>query len=135
VLGVTARMLTAMLAGKATLVTWTDLQAQRSSGRLPDCQVLDARDFLQDVDSTNSRTSLPHTWDVTSDSIAAVGACALGADELVLLKSCDVPNHPSQEPSPQALAVAGYVDRYFPTAIGSFAGRVRMVNLRRFAAD
>jgi 5-(aminomethyl)-3-furanmethanol phosphate kinase len=135
VLGVTARMLAAMLAGKAALATSAEIQSQRSAGRLPDCQVLDARNSLLEVESTSRVTRLPHTWDVTSDSIAALVACALEADELVLLKSCDFPNHPSQEPPPQALAAAAYVDRYFPTAIASFAGRVRMVNLRSFAAD
>lgn len=135
VLGVTARMLAAMLPGKPTLATWADVQARRSSTCLPDCQVLDTRNCLLEVESTSPLTQLPHTWDVTSDSIAAVVACALGADELVLLKSCDVPIHALQEPSPRALAAAGYVDRYFPTAIASFAGRVRMVNFRRIAAD
>jgi 5-(aminomethyl)-3-furanmethanol phosphate kinase len=34
--------------------------------------------------------ALPHSWDVTSDSIAAFVAGALGADRLVLIKPADV---------------------------------------------
>jgi 5-(aminomethyl)-3-furanmethanol phosphate kinase len=135
VLGVTARLLAATLAGKATLATWADVQAQRSSGRLPDCQVLDARSFLFDIEAAAPLTSLPHTWDVTSDSIAAWVACGLAADELVLLKSRDPPGNPAVTSPPHALAAVGYVDRYFPTAVALFAGRVQMVNLRRFAPD
>jgi acetylglutamate kinase len=34
---------------------------------------------------------LPHSWDITSDSIAAFIAGALGAGELILLKPVDGP--------------------------------------------
>ena len=34
---------------------------------------------------------LPHSWDITSDSIAAFIAGALGASELILLKPVDGP--------------------------------------------
>jgi 5-(aminomethyl)-3-furanmethanol phosphate kinase len=128
-LGVTARLLEALLAGRSPRITFTDLQKQQTANRLPDCCVLDARDFLLDIESTASLTSLPPTWDVTSDSIAAWVACALAADELVLLKSDDPPGDQSLD----ALALAQYVDRYFPTAVASFAGTVRMVNLRGFS--
>jgi aspartokinase-like uncharacterized kinase len=131
-LGVTARLLEALLAGRAPRTSFSDLQEQRAANRLPACSVLDARDFLVEVESTAPLTSLPHTWDVTSDSIAAWVACALAADELVLLKSGEPPRDPSGQPSLSALATAGYVDRYFPTAVGPFPGSVRMVNLRAF---
>src|SRR5262245_29748479 len=73
-LGVTARLLAATLGGKAALATWAAIHTQRSARRLPDCRVLDVRDFLQDAESP--LLSLPHTWAVTSDSIAAVVARA-----------------------------------------------------------
>ena len=50
------------------------------------------------------------TWDVTSDSLAAWLALRLGADELVLVKSCTVP----AGAPPAELAAAGIVDRAFP---------------------
>ena len=53
---------------------------------------------------------LPPSWDVTSDSIAAWAAIQLHATELVLLKSCDVPNATTEE-----LASLGIVDRHLPT--------------------
>jgi hypothetical protein len=59
---------------------------------------------------------LPHSWDVTSDSIA---------DELVLLKS-SLPDHAA---TLEQAADAGYVDRYFPAAAATLP-QVRCVNLR-----
>lgn len=51
-------------------------------------------------------TRLPCNWDTTSDSIAGRLAAALGADELVLLKSA----LPAATTELSALAAAGYVD-------------------------
>lgn len=53
---------------------------------------------------------LPHTWDVTSDSIAAWVATKWGAEQLILLKSIELPDGTDLK---QAEA-AGLVDRYFP---------------------
>lgn len=55
---------------------------------------------------------LPHTWEVTSDSLSAIAAHRLHANELVLFKSC-----PSPVPATFGRAAAdGLVDAYFPTA-------------------
>ena len=135
VLGITARLLATVLGERSPLTTWADVQSARSANRLPACHVLDLKDFIHEIEATAPLTSLPHTWDVTSDSIAAGVACALAADELVLLKSCDAPGDGSTEPPFHALAAAGYVDRSFPTAIALFVGRVRMVNLRGFVDE
>jgi hypothetical protein len=70
------------------------------------------------------RESLPHTWDVTSDSIAALVAARLAADELVLLKS----TLSAGNGSANELAAAGLVDAHFPRVCGSLD--VRIVNLR-----
>lgn len=60
---------------------------------------------------------LPETWDLTSDSIAAVVASEVAADELVILKSC----LPSE-------AATDYFDPLFSDYVKTDATRV--VNLR-----
>src|SRR4030095_14560394 len=87
--------------------------------------ILDPRRFLNEVEPQARGDVLPHTWSVTTDSIAARLAEVLGADELVLLKSADPP------PSATLADLAGgYVDGHFPTAAANIAC-VRYVNLRR----
>lgn len=54
--------------------------------------------------------SLPRTWGLTSDSIAAVAARRLGLAGVCLLKSCEVPADASAE----QLAAAGIVDAEWP---------------------
>jgi dihydroneopterin aldolase len=54
--------------------------------------------------------SIPESWDVTSDSLAAWLARRLGADRLVLVKSVAVP----LALDPERLAAEGKVDAAFP---------------------
>jgi 5-(aminomethyl)-3-furanmethanol phosphate kinase len=69
---------------------------------------------------------LPHSWDVTSDSMAVRVAAVARAKELALLKSRDW-----QGTDWEAAARAGLVDRHFPRAIKQAADlQVRVVNLR-----
>ncbi|MBC8354102.1 MAG: uridylate kinase [Planctomycetes bacterium] len=68
---------------------------------------------------------LPHSWDVTSDSIAAYIASELRAQELVLLKSTLLPVNTNRSQA----AEAGLVDAHFPQAAPA-AQSVRWVNLR-----
>jgi aspartokinase-like uncharacterized kinase len=75
-------------------------------------------------DDEHRPAALPHTWDVTSDSIAARAAEVLGGD-LILLKSADPP--PGDV---AAWAAAGYVDRYFPTIVNRARLSVQAINLR-----
>lgn len=84
-------------------------------------QMFDVEPFLRA--EQGSAAALPCGWDVTSDSIAAHVASALGACEFILLKSA-LPDLDDQG----APKLAGYVDAYFPTA--SRALHVRAVNLR-----
>ena len=58
----------------------------------------------------NQPSPLPHTWDVTSDSIAAWVATQWGAEQLILLKSIELPDGMDLEQA----AAAGLVDGYFP---------------------
>jgi 5-(aminomethyl)-3-furanmethanol phosphate kinase len=68
---------------------------------------------------------LPHSWDVTSDSIAARLALLMDACEVVLLKS----SLPESRLTLQQAADTGYVDGYFPTAAAELQ-EIRCVNLR-----
>lgn len=57
-----------------------EVRAAHAAGAIP---VLAPHDWMRAVDA------LPHSWDVTSDSIAAYVAGELGAGELILLKAVD----------------------------------------------
>lgn len=68
---------------------------------------------------------LPASWDVTSDSIAAWVSLAWSAEELLLLKSVDLPTGmPLRE-----LSLKGFIDAYFPTFSESLP-RLTWCNLR-----
>ena len=87
-------------------------------------RVVDCHDFFRRNDLT------PHTWDVTSDSLAAVVASRTAARKLVLLKSVDIP------PMPWPIAAAnGWVDPYFPTAVAGATFDVVSLNFRRWLDD
>ena len=63
-----------------------------------------------------SERRLARNWDVTSDTIAAWLADALGAIGLVLVKSCDLPSAPADA---AALAAAGVVDPTLPVFLSA----------------
>ncbi|MFO0823265.1 MAG: hypothetical protein U0792_09110 [Gemmataceae bacterium] len=69
---------------------------------------------------------LPHSWEVTSDSIAARAAVVYGAERLVLLKSVDVPAGISWE----EIASKGWVDPHFPKVVANAAFPIEVVNFR-----
>lgn len=89
------------------------------------CTVVECFQFAQDDESRPGR--LPHTWAVTTDSIAARVAQVLGADRLVLLKSVDIP---SGTPWPIA-AERGWVDAYFPRIAAELRCPVDVQNFRQ----
>jgi aspartokinase-like uncharacterized kinase len=92
--------------------------------------VFDPRAFLKGPEPTVDGPRLPHSWEVTSDSIAARFAVSLRADELVLLKSVPPPSFgPITE-----LAESGYVDAFFPKAAETLAS-VRIVDLSSQLAE
>ena len=70
--------------------------------------------------------TLPQSWDVTSDSIAARIARLLECRELILLKSCPPPPDAIQL---ERAADSQYVDREFPR-FARDVPQVRFVNLR-----
>ena len=84
--------------------------------------VLDCHQFARDDDA------LPHTWAVTTDSIAARAAVVYGAARLILLKSIDIPSGMSWD----AAAASGWVDAHFPNVVAGAAFAVEAVNFRRW---
>jgi aspartokinase-like uncharacterized kinase len=87
--------------------------------------VLDCLAFAREDESRPG--ALPHTWAVTTDSIAARAAAVYGAERLVLLKSVDVPPG-----TPWAAAAdRGWVDVYFPKVAAELACPVEVVSFRR----
>ena len=125
-LGTTARLLAALHRPPLPLVaSFSALQGHLTCGEAMTL-VLDPRDFLTQHEPHLPGRPLAHTWDVTSDSIAARVAEALAADELVLLKSADPPPGATLD----NLAACGLVDTYFPRAAENIKNRVRLVNVR-----
>jgi aspartokinase-like uncharacterized kinase len=114
-----AQFLAAMLPGTAVAPRVHDPAALRRPGIIP---IVDASAFCREDEGRPG--SLPHSWRVTSDSVAARVAQVLGASELVLLKSAGPP-----EGDWEIAARAGYVDPYFPRAVRGVP-HVRAVNLR-----
>lgn len=64
--------------------------------------------------------TLPRSWGLSSDSIAAVAARRLGLPGVVLLKACDTPPDASAE----RLAAAGVVDSEWPRQVAGLPWRV-----------
>ena len=71
--------------------------------------LISARSFYH-RDTAISEARLPEDWRTTTDSIAALLAQTVDADELVLLKSCEVSN----EATLSELIARGVVDEAFP---------------------
>lgn len=75
--------------------------------------VLNVESYLRQAEPADA-DPLPHTWSVTSDSIAAWTAVRWSADELILLKSTGLP-----EDCPVGVATElGLVDEHFCHLVG-----------------
>jgi aspartokinase-like uncharacterized kinase len=83
-------------------------------------QILDSQAFFE------QDYTLPHSWKVSSDSLAALVAVRVRATQLILLKSCD--SFASENWT--LAAESGEVDVYFPEAIRSWTGKIQWVNFR-----
>ncbi len=82
-------------------------------GRVP---LLDLMSFvsIEESQAETGTAPLPHTWDVTSDSLAGWVAIRWPASRLVFMKSVELPAKESGW-SLQDSADAGLVDRHFPS--------------------
>jgi len=123
VMGVSARLLATRLPNCRWEATWDGLLRLLAVGDGRQPIIFSPVQFLQQVEANLPPRPLPHSWSVTSDSIAARIAQSLSAGELVLLKSSDPPDDAAYRPP--------YVDDFFAVAILGLP-RVRFVNLRRF---
>jgi hypothetical protein len=124
VMGVSARLLATLLPDCRWEDAWGGLLPRLGAGDGRQPIIFSPVQFLREVETDLPPRPLPHSWSVTSDSIAARIAQVLPAGELVLLKSADPPDDAAPRPP--------YVDEYFTTAALGL-NRVRFVNLRRFA--
>jgi aspartokinase-like uncharacterized kinase len=77
-----ARRIAAELEGAQLIHLRNEVETVHGAGKIP---VLAPHSWMRAADP------LPHSWDITSDSIAAFIAGALGAGELILLKPVDGP--------------------------------------------
>lgn len=123
-MSVAAHLLSTLIPGAEVAGRADDLRGH-SRGLL----VLDGYEFLQDDEGRPG--SLPHAWDVTSDSVAARAAVVGSAAQLILLKSVGLPPGTSW---PEA-AARGWVDPYFPTAVADAPFPVEAVDFRKWLGE
>ena len=106
-LDLTSHLVAAMLPHSVVIESLAECDSAWTLSQIP---ILSPRLFLLADDLRPD--PLPHSWDVTSDSIAARVAVRMGADELVLLKSVNIPS----DIDLNIMASYRVVDPSFPTA-------------------
>ena len=124
-MNVTAALLHQRLPGVHLLDDWQALRERVASASQQEATVFSVESFLKNVEPSLPGDSLPQTWAVSSDSIAARVAEVLAAEELVLGKSVSI----SPGSDWDQLADEGSVDAYFPEIAARLAV-IRWVNLR-----
>jgi aspartokinase-like uncharacterized kinase len=107
-----------------TLLASSHIPVSADRPAIPGIVLLDAHAFA--VADEGQAGCLPHTWDATSDSVAARVALVWRAQELVLLKSRDIPEGIAWDEA----ARQGWVDALFPALVSDTELRMRVVNLR-----
>jgi aspartokinase-like uncharacterized kinase len=118
-----SRVLATVLGQEVTVVQ--SLEACQQTWRQGTVPIIDVYDLLaRDEDGPDH---LPHSWSVTSDSVAARIALLSKARTLILLKSVTIP-HPIEW---SVAARQGFVDDYFPK-LADKGLSVRAVNLREW---
>ena len=129
----TARFLAELLPETPSVDDYSKLQERTQA---TGATIFDCYSFMREVESGLSGLTLPESWEVTSDSIAARLAIVLAAEELVLLKSASPPSGFSEESSwrgkilePDDRNQASIVDNFFHRIAGDVP-TVRIVNLR-----
>lgn len=117
-----ARMLAEILPAGQVTETLGGCVALWQAGRVP---ILDGYAFARADEGQPG--ALPHSWDVTSDSVALRVASVANAGRVILLKSADL----AADGDWLQASRAGFVDRYFPTLVaGAGDIEVSVVNFR-----
>ena len=128
-LSVNAFFLSRLLAGRRGIVS-AAVDEWPALWRNGDVPILDAYAFALADEARQDH--LPHSWDVTSDSLAARVALLLGARRLILLKSTP----PPKDADGLTTVPEGIVDRYFSHALkpkwANYSCHVEIVNLREW---
>lgn len=124
-LDLTARVLTTIVPALIVVERLERLAETWQAGLVP---VAAATAIVGQVEAESNRR-LPRSWDVTSDSIAALLARHLGCAELVLVKSAPLPPATDR----RRAAALGLVDPYFLEAARG-VDRVGYLNLRDASA-
>jgi 5-(aminomethyl)-3-furanmethanol phosphate kinase len=117
----TTILLAAFVPGTIAVERVDALRAIWASGSIP---VLAPRSVLSEI-ARSGQDSLPASWDVTSDTIAARIALHLAADRLILLKSAPLPAGTDR----QEAARLGLVDPMLPVVARALP-HVEYMNLR-----
>ena len=116
-MGLNGGLLAKLIPSSRLCPSLPQIQEAWRAGGIP---ILDPVPFIR-AEERRSRVRLPHSWEATSDSVAAWVAGRLGAEEVLLLKSTPPPRHEDIE----ELVEASYVDTCFP-------GITQAANLRCF---
>jgi aspartokinase-like uncharacterized kinase len=104
-LNITAGLLTRLLPRAVAIESLRDAE---DCWRRGECPVMRLPTWMKGPEADGA--VLPHSWDVTSDSLAAWLAIRWGGEELWLLKSIDLPERMTATNA----AREGLVDRFFP---------------------
>ncbi|WP_254509568.1 hypothetical protein [Anatilimnocola floriformis] len=121
-LSISAQVLQQILPEFSLVRSFHELRERAAAAVSPAVFVFDVQQFLREVEPQLPPESLPHTWEVRTDSIAARLVEVLDADELVILKSWPCPDPSEISISDfNSLRKDNFVDEYFP----KFAGRIR----------
>jgi aspartokinase-like uncharacterized kinase len=124
-LALNAHFLAGLICGASVIDNLGACASVWRAGRLP---ILDLYAFACTDEAEPGR--LTHSWDVTSDSLAARVAAVAGARRLVLLKSVTIPPGKSWEEAAQC----GHVDAAFPAVVQRARGlEVQAINWRAAA--
>ena len=121
-LALNAHVLAGLVPGGVVVEDWRTCHSGECQGRVP---ILDCYQFARADEGRPG--CLPHSWQVTSDSVAARVTLVAEAAGLMLLKSVDIPFETSWEEAGHR----GWVDRYFARVVPpDFA--VVAINFRRW---